>query len=165
MLFIFCFQSAQNRTRFFLSRLFDNHRLKTPLQCSIFFKIFAVFVKGRSADALYLAARERRFEHICSIKRTLRTAGTDERMQLVNKKDNILRFAYFFDYAFNALFKLTAVFCTGDNGRKVEGDDTLAEQRARHLLGNDCRRQALYDSCFADTRLAYQHGIVFSTAR
>src|SRR6267143_1351443 len=42
----------------------DDHRLEAPLQRAVLLDVLAVLVEGRGADALQLAARQRRLQHV-----------------------------------------------------------------------------------------------------
>ncbi len=66
-------------------RFLDRHRLEAPLQSRVLLDIFPVFVGGRRADQLNLASRERRLQDIGGVERSLRAAGPDDRVQLVDK--------------------------------------------------------------------------------
>ena len=79
------FQTAQNRNAVLDARLVDQHLLKAPLQRRILFHILAVLVQGGGTDAVQLAARQRRLEHVAGIHRTLGLAGADHGVQFVDE--------------------------------------------------------------------------------
>ena len=71
-------------------RLIDHHRLEAPLQRRIALDVLAVLVERRGADALELAARERRLEDVRCVDRALGRAGADERVELVDEQDRVV---------------------------------------------------------------------------
>ena len=83
--FVALFQAAQNRNAVLDARLVDQHLLKAPLQRRILFHVLAVLIQGGGADAVQLAARQRRLEHVAGIHRTLGLAGTDHGVQFVDE--------------------------------------------------------------------------------
>ena len=83
------FYSLKNFYGIFVSRFFNVNFLKTPRKCRIFFDVAAVFFCSSSADKLKFTAAKRRFQHIRRIHLPFRTAGTDNRMQLINKQNDV----------------------------------------------------------------------------
>ncbi len=67
MHFVFFFQATQDGDSVFNAGLVHQHFLETPLQSSIFFDVFTVFVQCGRADAMQFAARQRRLEHVARI--------------------------------------------------------------------------------------------------
>ena len=63
------------------------HRLEAPLQRGVALDVLAVLVQGGRADALELAAGERRLEDVGGVDRALGGAGADQRVQLVDEQD------------------------------------------------------------------------------
>jgi hypothetical protein len=66
-------------------RLLDHDRLEAPLEGRVALDVLAVLVEGRRADALELAAGERRLEDVRRVDRALGCARADERVELVVK--------------------------------------------------------------------------------
>ena len=67
--------------------------------------------------------------------------------------------------AFEPVFELTAIFCSGQHGAEIERDHALVLQRFGNVAGNDALGEAFDDGGLADTGLADQHGIIFRAAR
>ena len=82
-------EPAQDRDCFLHRWLVNEDRLKSPRQRRVFFDVLAVFVERRRADAVQLAASERRLKHVGRIHRAFRLAGTDQGVQLVNEQDHV----------------------------------------------------------------------------
>jgi hypothetical protein len=55
-------ESAQDRDRVLDRRLVDEHRLEAPLKRRILLDVLAIFIERGRADAVQLAARERRLQ-------------------------------------------------------------------------------------------------------
>ena len=64
-----------------------------------------------------------------------------------------------------AFLKLSAVFCSSHNTRKVKVDDTLVVQQRRRLTRGNHLCQTFHNSGFAHSRLANEHRIVLLSAR
>ena len=82
-------QAAQDRDRVLDGRLVDQHLLEAALQRRVLFDVLAVFVQRRRADAVQLAARQRRLEHVAGVHRAFGFAGADHRVQLVDEQDDL----------------------------------------------------------------------------
>ena len=66
----------------------DDDRLEAALERAVLLDVLAVLVERRRADALQLAARQRRLEHVGRVDRAFGRAGADERVQLVDEQDD-----------------------------------------------------------------------------
>ena len=82
-------QPAQDRDRVLDARLVDEHRLEPPLERRILLDVLAVLVERRRADRAELAAREHRLQHVAGVHRALGRAGTDDRVELVDERDDL----------------------------------------------------------------------------
>ena len=67
----------------------DHHRLEPALQRGVFLDVLAIFVERGRADALQLAAREHRLEHVGRVHRALRRARADDGVQLVDEQNDL----------------------------------------------------------------------------
>ena len=133
-------------------RLLDHDRLEAPLEGRVALDVLAVLVEGRGADALELAAGQRRLEDVGGVDRALGRARADERVELVDEQDGVVRVPQLLDDLLEALLELAAVLGAGDERADVEGQDALVEQDVRHVAGDDpvrgprrwpsCRRPA-----------------------
>ena len=73
-------------------------------------------------------------------------------------------FLQFGHYLFQTLFKLAAIFGTGDNQRKIERKDAFVFEKAGNCPVNDLLRQPFDDRGFADAGFAYENRIIFCPA-
>ena len=146
-------------------RLLDHDRLEAALEGGVALDVLAVLVERRRADALELAARERRLEDVGRVDRALGRAGPDERVQLVDEEDRVVRVAQLLDDLLEALLELAAVLGAGDERADVERQDALVEQRLGHVAGDDPVGEALGDGGLADAGLADQGRVVLRAPR
>ncbi len=87
-------------------------------------------------------------------------------MQLVNEQDDLAVGIFnLLEHSFEAVFKLTTVFRSGQHRTKVERHHTLVFEELRHIAGDDALGQTFYDRCLTDSRLADQYRIVLGPAR
>ncbi len=146
-------------------RLLDHDRLEAALERGVALDVLAVLVERRRADALELAAGERRLEDVGGIDRALGGAGADQRVQLVDEQDGVVRVAELLDDLLEPLLELAAVLRAGDERADVEGQDALVEQRLGDVAGDDPVGQALGDGGLADAGLADQRRVVLGPPR
>ena len=146
-------------------RLLDHDRLEAALEGGVALDVLAVLVERRRADALELAAGERRLEDVGGVDRALGRTGPDERVQLVDEEDRVVRVAELLDDLLEPLLELAAVLGAGDERADVEGQDALVEQRLRDVAGHDPVGQALGDGGLADAGLADQGRVVLRPSR
>ena len=157
--------ALEDLDRLLEGRLLDHDRLEAALEGRVALDVLAVLVEGRRADALELAAGERRLEDVGGVDRALGRAGPDERVQLVDEEDRVVRVAELLDDLLEALLELAAVLGAGDERPDVEGQDALVEQRLRHVAADDPMGEALGDRGLADAGLADEGGVVLRAPR
>ncbi len=78
--FVAFLEAAQDRDRVFDRRLFDQHLLEAPLERGVLFDVLAIFVERGRPDAVQFTTRQRRFQHIAGIHRTLGLARANHRV-------------------------------------------------------------------------------------
>jgi hypothetical protein len=131
-------QPLEDLDRLFDRRLADHHRLEAPLERRVFLDVLAELVERRRADALQLAARQRRLDDVRGVDRAFGGAGADQRVQLVDEEDDLAGGAAdLVHHALHALFELAAVLRPRDQTGEVERDDALVAQRLRNLVLDD----------------------------
>ena len=141
-------------------RLLDHDRLEPALERRVALDVLAVLVERRGADALQLAARQRRLEDVRGVDGALGRAGPDERVELVDEEDRVVRVPELLDDLLEPLLELAAVLRAGDERSDVERQDALVEQDVRDVAGDDPVREALGDGGLADARLADEGRVV-----
>ena len=154
----------EDRDRLLDRRLADHDRLEPALEGGVALDVLAELVERRRADALQLAARERRLEDVRGVDRALGRAGTDERVQLVDEQDDVVRVTELLDDLLEALLELAAVLRAGDERADVERQHALSLQRLGHVALDDAVREALGDRGLADARLADERRVVLRAA-
>ena len=128
--FVLLLQAAQNRDRVLDRRLIDEDGLEAPRQRGVLLDIFAVFVQGGGADAMQLAARQRRLQQIGRIHRPFRVARAHQRMQFVDEENDLAgRRGHFIEHRFQPFLELAAEFRAGDQGAHVQRHQLLVAQR------------------------------------
>ncbi len=102
-------------------RLADEHRLEAPLQRRVLLDIFAILVERGRADAVQLAAGQRRLQQIAGVHRAFGFAGADQRVHLVDEQDDLARgLLDLVEHALQPLLELAAIFRAGDQRAQVE---------------------------------------------
>jgi hypothetical protein len=158
-------QAVEDGDRVVAVRRLDHHRLEAALEGAVLLDELAVLVEGGRADALDLAARQGGLEDVGGVDRALGAAGADQRVQLVDEQDHVLRPAHLGHHRLDALLELAAVLRAGDHHRQVEDHDALVVQHLGGLAVDDALGQALDDGGLADAGLAEQHRVVLGAAR
>ena len=164
--FVLVLEPAQNRDRVLDARLVDIDRLEAARQGGVLLDMLFVFVERGGADAMQLAARQRRLEQVGSVHRAVGFAGADDGVHLVNEQDvRARRGGDLLQHGLEPLLELAAVFRAGDERAHIERQKLLVFQALRHVAVDDAQRQTLDDRRLADARLADQHRIVLGPAR
>ena len=164
MLLVFVAKPFQNLNRVLDRRRFDFHGLKTAFERGVFLDVFAILVQRRRADALHLAARKRGLDDVARVHRAFRRTRADNRVQFVNEQNDVFRAADFVHDGFDALLKLSAIFCAGNHQREIERDDALVQQNFRHVALRDFLRETFDNRSFANASFAEQNRIIFRAA-
>ncbi len=158
-------QAAQDGDGRLHARLADQDLLEAALQRGVLLDVLAVFVERGRADAVQLAARQRRLEHVAGVHRAFGLAGAHHGVQLVDEDDGLaLVLGQFVQHGLQALLELAAVLGAGQQRRHVERQHALVLERLGHLAGDDALRQAFDDGGLADAGLADQHRVVLGAA-
>ena len=88
VLLVSVLEAAQDRDRVLDRRLVDEDRLEPAGERRVLLDVLLVFVERGGADAVQLAARERRLEQVRGIHRPVGLAGADQRVHLVDEQDD-----------------------------------------------------------------------------
>src|SRR5699024_10156367 len=89
MQFISLLEPAQDGNSIFHGGFLDHYGLEASFQRFVLLDIFAVFGQRGGADGMQFAAGQRWFQDICGVHRSFRGAGADQRMNLINKENNL----------------------------------------------------------------------------
>src|SRR5262249_33432859 len=154
----------EDKDRLFNRRRFDLDRLETAFESGVLLDVLAVLVQGGGPDALEFAAAESRLDNIGGIHGAFGGTRADDRVQLVDKEDNVLGTANLIHHGFDALLELAAVLRAGHHQREVKSDNSLVTKQFRHVPGGDFLRQAFHNRRFPNTSLAEQNRVVFGAA-
>src|SRR5271169_107890 len=163
-LFVAILYTEQHLDRVRLVRRGNFNGLETPLERTVFLNRFPVLSWSGCADALNLAARQCRLQNVRRIERTLGRARADQRMELINEDDGILRLHQLFHDGFQPLFELSAIFRSSNNQGEIERKNSLVCEERWNLAVGDALRQAFNDSRLAHAGLTNQHRIVLGAA-
>ncbi len=163
---VFLFQPAQDRDRVLDRGRGDKHRLEAPRQRSILLDVLAVLVERGRANAVQLAARERRLEQVGGVHRAVGFAGANQCMHLIDEQDDAAGGGrHFVEHALQPLLEVAAIFRAGDQRAEVERQELLALERFGHVAVDDAQRQSFDDRRLADAGLADQDRVVLGAPR
>ncbi len=82
--------------------------------------MFAVLIQGCGADTAQLATSKRRLEHIASANSALGSSCANDRVQFIDKDDDIIGLAQFFEYRFDTLLELATEHRPGNHATHIE---------------------------------------------
>ena len=158
--------AAQDGNRVGKGRLGNEDRLKAPGQRGVLLDVFAVLVERRRTDAVKVAPRQRRLQHVGRVHRALRGARTNQGVQLVDEDDDLtLRRRDLLQDRLDALLELATELRPGNHGTEVERQQPLVAQALRHVTIDDAQGQALDDRRLADSGFTDQHRVVLRAPR
>ena len=156
---------AQHSNTSVFVRLFDLHDLKAAGQCGVFFDMAFVFVPGRGGNGAQRPTGEGGFEEIGGIASARGSAGTDERVGLIDEQnDRLGRGLHLVDHAAQALFEFTLHARARLEQPDIERPHAYVTERWRHVSREDAMDKALDHGCLADASLAREDGIVLPAA-
>ena len=164
-LLVFAAQSEEDLLRSLLIRLLHHDGLEAACEGAVLGEVLFILAEGRRSDDLHLPTCEGRLQNVRRIQRALCAAGTDERMNLVDKENDILRFDDIIHDILETLLKLTAVFCSGDKGRHRQRNNAFVLKQERHLAVRDALSKPLGDGCLANARFPEKDGVVLRAPR
>ena len=156
--------ALQDRHGLLDRRLLDHDGLEPALERRIALDVLLVLVQRRRADALQLAAREGRLQHVRGVDGALGPAGADDRVQLVDEQHDVARREDLLHDPLEALLELAPVLRARDERSEVEHEHPAADEHLGHRALDDLLGQALDDGGLADARFADQHGVVLGPA-
>src|SRR5262249_11458090 len=107
---------------------------------------------------------QHRLEDRRRVDGALRSAGADERVDLVDEKNDVAAGADLLEDLLQSLLEVTAITRTGDQRTEVKGVELLVLEVFRHFALYDGLGKSLDDRGFPDAGLADQHRVVLGTA-
>ncbi len=159
-------EAAQDRDRVLDRRLTHVDLLEAPLQRGVLLDVLAVLVERRRADQPQLAAGEHRLDHVACVDRAFGAAGTDDRVDLVDERDDLtLGVGDLLEHRLEPLLELAAVLRARDQRADVERDDALVAQTLGNVALDDAAREPFDDRGLADAGLADEHRVVLRAPR
>ena len=165
MLLVAGLDALEDQDRLLDRRLVHHDRLEAALEGGVLLDVLAVLVERGGADALQLAAGERRLEDVGGVDGAFGGAGADEHVHLIDEEDAVAGALDLFDDLLEALLELAAVLGAGDERADVEREQALVEQRLGHFAADDALGERLDDGGLADAGLADEDRVVLGAAR
>ncbi len=158
-------EPAQDRDGVFHRRLAHVDLLEATLERGVLLDVLAVLVERGGADHAQLAARQHRLDHVAGVDRPLGATGADDRVQLVDERDDLaLAVGDLLEDGLQPVLEFAAVLGPGDHRADVERDEALVAQPLGHVALDDASRQSLGDRGLADARLTDEHRVVLGAA-
>jgi hypothetical protein len=150
----------------FLHRRLDHvDLLEATRQGRVLLEDAAVLGERGRADALELAAGQRRLEQVRRVQRAARgRARADEGVDLVDEQDGVRLVLERLEHALQALLEVAAVLGAGQQRAHVERVDLRVGQDLGHVALRDAPGQAFGDGGLADAGLAHQQRVVLAPA-
>ncbi len=161
------FKTTQDGDGIFHGRLLHHDPLETTLQCRILFNVFAVFVKGRGADAVAV----RRVASIglsrlaASIDPSVFPAPTRLWISSMNRMMPPSAFFTSSNTAFRRSSNSPRYFAPAIRAPISSSISFFSFERLRHIALHDPPGDALDDRCLTHTGFTDQHRIVLCLSR
>ena len=162
---VFFLQTTQDGNGIQFVRFVYHNNLETTFERLVLLKIFLIFIQCRSTDRTQFATGQSWFQDIGGIHCAFALAGTDQCMDLIDKKNDFpIRFSHFIDYGFQTFFKFTFIFGSGNQSPHIQRENLFRFQVLRHVAPHDTMCKTFGDRRLTDTRFANQDRVVFRTA-
>ena len=97
-----------------IGRLYKDF-LESAVKGAVLFYDFAEFVRCGRPDALQVAPRKRRLQHVCGVQVASCASGPYYCMEFVYEKDYVGVAAYFIYYGLEPFLEVTPVLCPCDD--------------------------------------------------
>ena len=160
MLLIALPDALQNLDGFFLSGLLHGNGLEPALQGRVLLNVLAVLLYGGCADDLKLSPGQRRFQDVGCVHGSFRAACADQRVQLVDKEQDIPCAPHLVHDIFNTLLELTPVLGACHHTGEIQGQKPLAPHGIRYGSIHNPLGQSFYNGGLAHARLTDETGVV-----
>ena len=113
-------QTAEDRDRVLDRRLADHDRLEAAFQRGVLFDVFSILVERRGADAAEFAPGQGRLQEVGRVAAALGLSRADDRVQLVDEKNDVARVGHLAEHGLEPLLELAAELRPGHQGAHVE---------------------------------------------
>ncbi len=114
-------QAAEDGDGVLHRRLADVHLLEAALERRVLLDVLAVLVERGGADHAQLAAGQHRLDHVAGVHRAFGRAGTDDRVQLVDERDDLAgRVRDLLEDGLQPLLELASVLGAGQHAADVQ---------------------------------------------
>ena len=157
--------TAQNLNSEIHARLRHVHRLETTLKSGVLLDVLTVLIQSGSTDGLQLTASQLRLQNRGRVNCALCSTGTDQRVNLVNKQDDVTALVNLLEHLLQTLLEVTAVTGARNQRAQVEGVKLLILQSLRHATIDDVQREPLHNGGLTNARLTNQNRVVLGAAR
>ena len=140
--------------------------LEAALERGVLLDVLAVLVERGGADHAQLAARQHRLDHVAGVDRALGAARADDRVQLVDERDDLaVAVGDLLEDGLHPVLELAAVLRARDHRADVERDQALVAQPLGHVALDDAAGETLGDGGLAHAGLADEHRVVLRATR
>ena len=146
-------------------RLSNLNGLEATLESSILLKVLAVFIQSGRTNGLEFTTRKQWLEDGGSVDSTFSSTGTHQRVDLVDKGDDVATGADLLGDLLQALFEVTAVTRTSNERTEVESVELLVLESLRNVAGDNRLSEALHNSRLTHTGFTNEDRVVLGTAR
>ena len=164
VVFIFFLQTTQDGNSIQFVRFVHHNNLETTFERLIFLKILLIFIQRRRTDRTQFTTSQSRFQDIGGIHRTFALTGTDQCMDLIDKKNDFpIRFSHFTHYSFQTFFKFALIFGPGNQSSHIQRENLFRFQIFRYVTPDDTMSKPLGNRRLTNTRFTNQNRVVFRT--
>ena len=121
-----------------------HHFLEATLKRPVFLDVLAVFIKGRSADTLYLASGQSRLEDVGGVHGAGCASCPHNGVEFVDEQYHVRILGELVENSLDAFLKLATVFGACHERGHVKPNHPFVEKDPRHLFLYDTERETLH---------------------
>ena len=163
--FVLFLDPAQDADRVFDRGFLDHDRLEPTGQRRVFFNILAVFIQRGRTDTVQFPPRQRRFDQVRGIHRTIGFTRAHQRVHLINKQDDFARSGLdLFQNGFQPLLELAPIFRASNQRAHVQRQQFFIAQGFRHITVDNAQGHALGNRGFTHAGFPDQNRVVLGPA-
>jgi hypothetical protein len=155
-------KSLNDLDRNIFARLIDFYFLKSSLKGAVLLDVFLVFTQSGRSNNRDFPTTHRRLENIRSIESPLSGPCANDRMNLIDEKNNlILHTRCLIDNLFNTCLELASILRPSNERRKTQIHYPFIEHRHRNLSLRNALCQTFNDCRFSDSGLTDETRVIF----